>query len=796
MNKLQEKSLHTLEYHAVLELLAAHAVSQEGKERALALRPKDDLFEIEPLMRQVSDAKRMMEQHGSPALDRVQPVAALVGRAQRGGVLGHKELLAVAALMRSARRVKQYGDGETADSLSPLFALLGADAYLEERIGASILSEEEMADGASSQLLSIRRKMRQMESRMRETLNQFISSPATSKYLQDNLITMRGDRYVVPVKSEHRGEVAGLIHDVSSSGATVFVEPAAVVQAGNEIRMLQAEEKAEMERILSELTAEVAAQGEQLLTDYDCLCQLDVIFAKAKLSFALKCVEPRMVEAGETVLKRARHPLLPQETAVPIDIAIGGAYDTLVITGPNTGGKTVSLKTLGLLTLMACTGLHIPAGEESQVAVCERVLADIGDEQSIEQSLSTFSAHMKNIVSILAVCRKGDLVLFDELGAGTDPTEGAALAVAIIEFTRQMCARVAATTHYAELKVFALTTPGVENASCEFDVQTLRPTYRLLTGVPGKSNAFAISKRLGLPQSVIDRAQEHIGEESAKMEDVLTRLEKQRLETEKYRQEADAFKRMAQSEKDKLAQLTRKAEQQQQEEMRRASEQAQRILAQARRAAEEVMEKVTALQKKSAEQLQKENLEKARAELWGSLSEAEKKAIHKKAEKARRRQPAGPLRPGDTVELINVGTRGTVLTAPDAQGNLQVQAGILKITVREDEVRPVQGETPAHKAPRPQPRRTAPAPELSRRSAQTELDLRGLDTQEAILELDRFLSAAVMANLHTATIIHGKGTGALRAAVQQHLKRHPKVKSQRPGRYGEGEMGVTIIELK
>ncbi|WNX83751.1 hypothetical protein RWV98_14295 [Agathobaculum sp. NTUH-O15-33] len=492
--------MRTLEYFTILERLAAQAASDKGRERCLALRPLDDREEARVWMDQTTDAKNLMIRQGSPAFGGIREVGAILSRADRGGVLNPRELLAVASVLQTSRRALAYdAEHEEKTTLTPIFGMLSGNRVLEEQITTAIVSEEEIADGASAELLSIRREMRRISGKVREALGRMLSGER-AKYLQETIITQRGGRFVVPVKAEHRGDVPGLVHDTSSTGATVFIEPAAVVEINNQIKVLEGREEQEIERILSALSADVALYKNAIAQDYDALTTLDFIFARAKLSFDMNAAPPLWRDTpGACRLVRARHPLLDKEKAVPIDIAIGDEYDTLVITGPNTGGKTVSLKTLGLLCLMAASGLHIPASEQSEIGLFEHVYADIGDEQSIEQSLSTFSAHMKTIVSIMDVCGQGDLVLFDELGAGTDPVEGAALAVAVIGYARQMGALVAATTHYAELKTFALTTEGVENASCEFDVQSLQPTYRLLTGIPGKSNAFAIAGRLGLP---------------------------------------------------------------------------------------------------------------------------------------------------------------------------------------------------------------------------------------------------------------------------------------------------------
>ena len=579
MNKLAEKSLKTLEYYAVLELLAEQAASSQGKKQCMALRPVTDLEQAEIYMKQTSDAKNIMTKQGSPSLGGIREITAALKRAEMGGVLNLKELLNVASVLQCVRLVHAYfSEQEEKTSLTPIYRLLAGNQSLEQRITTSILSEEEVADGASSELHSIRRQMRQISGKVRDTLSKLISGER-SKYLQETIITQRNGRYVVPVKAEHRADVPGLVHDTSSSGATVFVEPAAVVEINNQMKLLEGKEQAEIERILAEISSEVSSCAETISQD----CEQLITLARAKLSFKMNATSPSFKKDGYGVtLKRARHPLLDTKKAVPIDIAIGNEYDTLVITGPNTGGKTVSLKTLGLLSLMAASGLHIPASELSEVCVFENVYADIGDDQSIEQSLSTFSSHMKTIVGMMEKCAKGDLVLFDELGAGTDPVEGAALAVSVIGYARQMGAFVAATTHYSELKTFALTTDGVENASCEFDVGTLRPTYRLLTGIPGKSNAFAIAARLGLQPVILEKAKEQLSSENTRFEDVLAQLEKERKLLEKYKAEAEKLRSAAQSERDKAENLRDKSEDEADRIVENARLKADRILKDAR----------------------------------------------------------------------------------------------------------------------------------------------------------------------------------------------------------------------
>lgn len=797
MSKLSEKSLRILEYYTILDQLAEHCVSRKAKQQAKNLRPLHDLEDVQELLTQTDDAKRMMVASGTPAFSGIREVEPALNRAKMGGILSPRELLDIASMLHAANQVRKYGneqqDNGLKTSLDPLFARINSNKYLEEKISRAIISEEEIADAASSELANIRRQMRQQNVRVRETLNHFVSSSSYSKYLQENLITQRDGRYVIPVKSEHRGDIPGMVHDVSSSGATLFIEPTQVVNANNQIKILQGKEKVEIERILAELTSDVAGFADAIGADYDVLCKLDFIFAKANYSFQLNACAPQLSETTRVNLIRARHPLLDQKKAVPIDIALGDDYDTLVITGPNTGGKTVSLKTLGLLSLMAASGMHIPANEQSTVCLFRNIYADIGDEQSIEQSLSTFSAHMKNTVAIMEKCGPDDLILFDELGAGTDPEEGAALAVAIIEYGRQMCSLVAATTHYSELKVFALSTDGVENASCEFDVKTLQPTYKLLTGVPGKSNAFAISRRLGLQPAIIERAKEQISAENVRFEDVLDRLERERNQLQKQREDADRLRRTAQSEKDKAANLKDRAEDETDAILEKARDQAARILREARLVSENVFAQLDDMKKQAQTNAADQNLAAARATLRSTLGKAEKNA-NRREKKQVEPESIRPLKAGDTVYLLNVGVQGTVLKPENKDGLVYVQAGIMKVNVPINELRL---EEKKKEKPKKTYRTTAGnAAEIRRSAAKSELDVRGMMVEEALMEVDRYISDCLMAHLDVVTIIHGKGTGALRTAIQQHLRHDRHVKSIRNGRYGEGDMGVTILELK
>ena len=796
MSELFDKSIRTLELPAVLELLAAQAVSAEAKDRCRRLTPETEAEEVLRLQDQTDAARAMIGLRGSPSFSGVKPVAEALARADRGGSLNTHELLTIAGLLTAARRVREYfnEDAQEKTVIDHLFLSLHGNRYLEDRIKNSILDEDEIADSASPELADIRRHMRQAASKSRQVLQRIISSPSYAKVLQEAIITQRDGRFVVPVKAEHKGDLPGLVHDISSSGATLFVEPMGVVQANNELKELEAKEKKEIERILAELSAQAAAHQEDILWDYDALVHLDVIFARGQLSYKMDADRPEIRRDGSIFLRRARHPLLDQAKAVPIDIEVGGTFDTLVITGPNTGGKTVSLKTLGLLTLMAQCGLHIPAASGSAVSVFTGVLADIGDEQSIEQSLSTFSAHMVNIVHILEEADRRSLILFDELGAGTDPVEGAALAIAIIQHARQRGAKIAATTHYAELKTFAMTTAGVENASCEFDVETLRPTYRLLIGIPGKSNAFAISLRLGLPQEVIDTAKEQMNTESIRFEDVLTQLEAKRQALEKEKETVDRLLRQREEDARKAREFREQMERAKENARSRGEAEARRILRDARTTADQVFAELSEMRKAQAKADRALNDNEARAQLRRRLNEAEDAVNRRDARQEPIPKPSRPIQKGDLVELPGVRTPAEVMSV-GSDGTLQLKAGILKMTVKASEVRLIEDDERRAKAPKTTISRPS-ARTLRTVAAASELDIRGMETLEAEGVVEQFIDSAVMGRLETVTIIHGKGTGALRKMVHDLLRRNKAVKSYRLGVYGEGEAGVTVVTLK
>ena len=795
MNTLFEKSIRTLELPVVLEMLASLAVSDAAKEKCRGLSPVCDLEEAVRLQEETQSARERLGLYGSPSFSGVKDVSRALNRADHGGVLNTRELLDVADLLTASRRVAEYDRDRQGEKtvLDHLFSALHTNKFLEDKIRGAILDEETIADSASPELADIRRKMRLAASKGRQILQRIISSPSYAKVLQEALITQRDGRFVVPVKAECKGSIPGLVHDISSSGATLFVEPMGVVQANNELKELQAREEKEIDRILRILSGECAAQMMNILYDYDILVHLDVIFARGQLSYRMNAAKPILARRGGIVLRRARHPLLDQAKAVPISLELGNSYDTLVITGPNTGGKTVTLKTIGLLTLMAQCGLQIPADDGCRLRVFDRVLADVGDEQSIEQSLSTFSAHMSNTVEILRQADENSLLLFDELGAGTDPVEGAALAIAIIQNGRSKGSLIAATTHYAEMKTFAMTTAGVENASCEFDVATLRPTYRLLIGIPGKSNAFAISRRLGLDEEVIAAAKAQMDSESIRFEDVLTQLEEKRQRLEKAQAEADRLWQQSQEDARKARTFREQMEKAKENARSKGENEARRIVRQAQQQVDEIFAELDELRRKMQQQADFQAINDAKVSARKHMNAAQE-ALHLREETPEPETSSRPIATGDRVELPGVRTAATVVQV-NGDGSLVLQAGKMKMTAKPGQVRLIEGQPQVKKqaaAPK-----TGPAPTLHlERRASSELDIRGYETLEAESVVENYLDAAVMAKLETVTIIHGKGTGALRKAVHEILRRSKAVKSFRLGRYGEGEAGVTVVELK
>ena len=792
MSELYEKSLQKLELPQVLQLLSACAGSVGGKEACLRLIPSADLEEVELLLQQTSAASDLCDRKGHPVFGDVTDVSASLERAERGGTLQPKELLRIAGVLRCARTTKSYISEDDAKTvLDALFHALTPNKYLEDKIFGAILSEEEIADNASSALADIRRHMRIQSGKIRDSLQKVISSPAYSKFLREPIITIRQGRYVVPVKSECKNDVPGLVHDVSASGSTYFVEPMSAVNANNALRELELKEKKEIERILAELSAEAAGYREAINLDYQMLVQLDVIFAKAKLAYQMRAGAPIMNDQGRVELRKARHPLIDPKAVVPVTVRLGTDFDTMIITGPNTGGKTVTLKTIGLLTLMAECGLHIPAGDGSSLSTFDAILADIGDEQSIAQSLSTFSSHMRTIVDVVAQCDDRTLVLFDELGAGTDPAEGAALATAIIEFCRKMGSHVVATTHYAELKLYAMRTKGVINASCEFDVETLRPTYRLLIGIPGKSNAFAISRKLGLAEEILKEADDLVDKSDKDFEDVLSQLEQQRQQMEAARQEAERLRQETAKIKQQSEEYHEQLRREKEKAMESARREAQHIIEEARAAANIASEELKAMKKQLQDSADTAGLNQRQADLRRNLNEVEEK-LHAAQPRQERPKSSRGILVGDTVELLKLGTKANVI-AINKDGTLQLQAGILKMTAAQDEVYLLENENP-YKEKGPRPKHSGREMKLT--AMPMEVDLRGMDAIEAVCVLERYLDEAMRANLTQVRIIHGKGTGTLRSAVQQALKKNKYIKKFRLGQYGEGEDGVTIAEFR
>ena len=788
-----DRALGVLEFDKVCAMLADCAHTEGARRAALVLRPSDDMRTVRRLQQETSDARMLIGLKGTPAFSGVLDMSDALDRADRGAVLSMRELLDIAAIWHTARTLRDYytADREYETSIGVYFSRLEENRSAESRITRAILSEDMMADEASPALADIRRKMRSASGRIKETLQRYISG-GYSKYLQENIVTQRGGRFVVPVKSEHKNEIKGLVHDTSASGATLFIEPMAVVEANNELRELEVKERREMERILSELSVMCASHAPALTLNYYNITEIALIFARGELSYRMDGAAPKIEEQPLIELRRARHPLLDRSKVVPIDVRLGTDFDMLVITGPNTGGKTVTLKTLGLFVLMAQAGLHLPAGEGSVVGIFDSVLANIGDEQSIEQSLSTFSAHMTNTVRMLKECDDRSLLLFDELGAGTDPAEGAALAIAIIEHARKCGALIAATTHYTELKVYATTQPGVMNASCEFDVDSLRPTYHLLIGIPGKSNAFAISERLGLPEEIISDARSRVSTESASMEATIEKLEQVRQLMERDRAEAARQLRAAEEDRRKAERMKAELSVRLEKADEKARRDAERIIGDARRTADEVMRELDALRKMEKTDADHHRANDARAALRRKLNVAEDAAAAAAHPQPREKKvSARPVRVGDTVQLRKMGDIKASVTAISADRTLTLRAGIMNVTAKEQDVYLLENEKPEA-----QKFAAAHAASLRNVAAESEIDLRGMDTMEAVAATERFLDNAVMAKLEKVTIIHGKGTGALRAAVQQSLRKNKAVKSYRLGRYGEGESGVTVVELK
>ena len=791
---MNEKALKTLEYYKIIEMLENLATSSIGKDMCRRLAPCDDLGKIQLMQQETADALSRIYQKGALSFGGVKDIRGSLKRLEIGGTLGTGELLDIAGLLENAGRAKAYSrrdtEEENLDSLDGMFQILEPLTPLSSEIRRCILSPEEIADDASPGLHQVRRGMKNINEKIHSQLASYISGNART-YLQDGVITMRNGRYCIPVKSEYRSQVPGMIHDQSSTGSTVFVEPMAVVKLNNDLRELEAKEQAEIEIVLSNLSQTAGENLDLLQDDLKILAQLDFIFARALLAKAQNATEPRFNTEGIINLKKARHPLIEKHQVVPIDIRLGESFDLLVVTGPNTGGKTVSLKTVGLLTLMGQSGLHIPAFDNSQLSVFQEVYADIGDEQSIEQSLSTFSSHMTNVVHFLEKADKNSLVLFDELGAGTDPTEGAALAIAILSHLHSQGIRTMATTHYSELKVYALSTQGVENASCEFDVETLRPTYRLLIGVPGESNAFAISSKLGLPDYIIDKAKEQISQEDESFEDVLTSLEASRKtieteqeEIEKYKEEIKELKTQLEAKQDKL-------DQQKEKILRNANEEAYRILRDAKEYADQTMK---IFNKAGKETLSAKELEAQREKLRKKADHAGKKIALKTPEKKKSSLTAKDISLGDSVRVLSLNVKGTISSKPDAKGMVYVQMGILRSKVALSDLELI--DEPVITGPSLQKTGAGKIRMNKSASVRTEINLLGKTVDEAVAELDKYLDDAYLAHLGSVRIVHGKGTGALRKGIHNYLKRLKYVDNFHLAEFGEGDAGVTIVEFK
>lgn len=793
---MNKKVLYTLEYNKITEQLSAYASSGWAKEHCLHLKPMTELPKIEQAQAETAAALSRIYRKGSISFSGIHTIGMSLKRLEVGGVLGIEELLHIASLLDAAKRVKNYGradrDNVPEDTLDGMFQAIEPLTPLCAEIRRCIISEDEIADDASSQLKSIRRSIQGMSGKIHNQMNQILNHSTTRTYLQDAVVTMRNGRYCLPVKAEYKNQISGMIHDQSSSGSTLFIEPASIVNLNNELKELYLKEQEEIDKIIAELSNQVAVSSEVLLSDYKLLTTLDFIFAKAELAQEHNAVAPEFNTQGRIHLRRARHPLLQKKSVVPIDIRLGDDFQLLVVTGPNTGGKTVSLKTAGLLTLMGQAGLHIPAGDRSQLAVFENVFADIGDEQSIEQSLSTFSSHMTNIVTILKKVTPNSLVLFDELCSGTDPTEGAALAISILSSLLTRGVRVMATTHYSELKVFALSTEGVQNACCEFDVETLSPTYRLLIGIPGKSNAFAISGKLGLSDDIIADAKTRITSSEQNFEDLIadletsrTTIEKERLEIEQYKQELAKLHAQAESKQEKLDSRRDKI-------IQEANEQALAILKEAKDAADA---SIRNFQKYGTTNPTASDLEKERSALRSRMNETESRIAKSQKQPAANNKVPKKLRLGDSVRVLSMNQRGTVSTLPNAKGDLFVQMGILRTQVNIKDLVLLEEETGA--ASKKSAKSSAGKIRMSKASSiSAEVMLIGKTVDEAIMVLDKYLDDAYLSHLSTVRVVHGKGTGALRNAVHQHLRRVKYVDSFHLGEFGEGDSGVTIVTFK
>jgi DNA mismatch repair protein MutS2 len=792
---MNKKTLRVLEFSKIITKLTDLTASELGREIAMSLLPQTDYSKVRDSLKETDDGVSYIVKRGNPPMEGISDIRGSLKRVGMGSVLSPGELLKISYILKACRNLKNYAsqvnETEEDNVVDKLISCLEVNKKIEDKIKLSIVSEDEISDLASSTLGSIRRQIRGIQESIKDKLNSLVRSAKYQKFMQEPIVTMRGDRYVIPVKQEYRSEIPGIVHDSSASGATIFIEPMVLVEANNKIRQLKVKEQAEIERILQELTADVACMITSLESNISLLAKLDFIFAKARLSIDYNCVCPVLNTNGSIIIKKGRHPLLSPEEVVPIDFWVGDAFKTLVITGPNTGGKTVTLKTVGLFTLMAQAGLHIPAGEGTAISVFNKVFADIGDEQSIEQSLSTFSSHMTNIVEILKSADSSSMVLFDELGAGTDPTEGAALAMAILEDLRCKGVVTVATTHYSELKMYAVSTEGVENACCEFDVVTLKPTYKLLVGIPGKSNAFAISKRLGLPEKILKKAKDFLTQEDIKFEDVIMSIERDRAEAEKERIKTEQFRIEIEKLKNELEKEKMKTVSQREKIIREAREEARKIMIKAREEAQEILDQIKKISKEQEVSGRHKIMEELKQRLKSEIDRVEESLAVPLIPRQGHVKPPENLKPGDSVLIINLNQKGIVKVPPGKDGEAIVQAGIMEINVHVTNLKLIDEQKIESAATG-----LGKIGKSKAINASTEIDLRGFNVDEAVIDADKFLDDASIAGLKEVTIIHGKGTGALREGIHQFLKTNPHVKSFRLGRYGEGEAGVTIVQLK
>lgn len=793
---MNERTLRVLEFNKIAEKVKNLAASDLGKERAALISPENEYAVVEQLLKETSDAETLILCKGEPPLGGIHDIRRGLKRVQMQAALDPGELLRMADVLGACRKLKNYArDNKDEIDENNMVAGLIQDLYtnrnIEDKINFKIVGENEIADNASTTLKNIRRSIRNFQDSIKDKLNSLVKKSKYRKYMQDAVVTLRGDRYVIPVKQEYRNEFPGLVHDMSSSGATIFIEPASVVETNNNIKQQKLKEQVEIERILSELTQDVAGILPELQKNVDLLSRLDFAFAKGKLSIHYNCIHPKINNNNKIRIKKGRHPLLDTETVVPVDIWVGESFNTLVITGPNTGGKTVTLKTAGLFSLMTQAGLHIPANEGTQMSVYRKIYADIGDEQSIEQSLSTFSSHMSNIIDIIKKTDESSLVLLDELGAGTDPTEGAALAMSVLDRLHEIGATAIATTHYSELKIYALSTEHVENASCEFDVETLKPTYRLLTGVPGKSNAFAISSRLGMPDSIIKKAKEFLTQEDIKFEDMISTIERDRSDAEQERMKAEVYRRENEKIRNDLEEQKQIFKAKKEKYLKDARKEARNILKAAKRDAETILRQMRMIKKEGGQAGGNKAAEKLRLKLKERLDNIENSLTETVMPKKSLVKPPENLKPGDTVMVVNLNKRGTVIKPPDKNGEALIQAGIVKINVHITNLKLVNEQKQVVEKTG-----TGRISASKSHNISNEIDVRGKILDDAITVTGKYLDDAGLAGLKKVTIIHGKGTGALRKGIQKYLKTNPHVKFFRTGEFGEGQSGVTVVELK